>query len=72
MEVRGALLGIGSLACWHSVYTFAAVPLYILAHIYPIAFFSQPRQCRPKFRLEINSTVVWLYAGSVSLILPDV
>jgi len=27
---------------------------------------------RPKFSLEINSTVVWLYAGGVSLILPDV
>ena len=25
-----------------------------------------------KFRLETNSTVVWLYAGGVSLILPDV
>jgi len=27
---------------------------------------------RPKFRLETNSTVVWLYAGGVSLILSDV
>ena len=25
-----------------------------------------------KFRLETNSTLVWLYAGGVSLILPDV
>ena len=25
-----------------------------------------------EFRLETNSTVVWLYAGRVSLILPDV
>ena len=32
----------------------------------------QPRVSRPKFRLETNSTVVWLYAGGVSLILPDV
>ena len=32
---------------------------------------NQPRLCRPKFRLETNSTVVWLCAGSVSLILPD-
>jgi len=24
------------------------------------------------FRLETNSTVVWVYAGGVSLILPDV
>ena len=27
---------------------------------------------RPKFRVETNSTVVWLYVGGVSLILPDV
>ena len=27
---------------------------------------------RPKFRLATNSTVVWLYPGGVSLILPDV
>ena len=27
---------------------------------------------RSKFRLETNSTVVWLYVGGVSLILPDV
>jgi len=27
---------------------------------------------RPKFRLETNSTVVWLYAGGVGFILPDV
>ena len=26
----------------------------------------------PKFRLETNSKVVWLYAGGVSLILTDV
>ena len=32
----------------------------------------KPRVSRPKFRLETNSTVVWLYAGGVSLILPDV
>ena len=34
----------------------------------------QPQVSRPKFRLETNSTVVWLYAGGVSLILcaPDV
>ena len=30
------------------------------------------RVSRPKFRLETNSTVVWLYVGGVSLILPDV
>ena len=33
---------------------------------------NQPRVSRPRFRLETNSTVVWLYAGGVSLILPDV
>jgi len=33
---------------------------------------NQPQVSRPKFRLETNSTVVWLYAGDVSLILPDV
>ena len=33
--------------------------------------YNQPRVSRPKFRLETNSTVVWLYAGGVSLILPD-
>ena len=27
---------------------------------------------RPKFKLETNSTVVWLYAGGISLILHDV
>ena len=32
----------------------------------------QPRVSRPKFRLEINSTAVWLYAGGVSLILLEV
>ena len=32
----------------------------------------QPQVSRPKFRLETNSTVVWLYVGGVSLILPDV
>jgi len=34
--------------------------------------FNQPQGSRPKFRLETNSTVVWLYVGGVSLILPDV
>ena len=34
--------------------------------------YNQPRVSRPKFRLETNSTVVWLYAGGVGLILPDV
>ena len=34
--------------------------------------YNQPWVGRPKFRLETNSTVVWLYAGGVSLILPDV
>ena len=34
--------------------------------------YNQPRVSRPKFRLETNSAVVWLYAGGVSLILPDV
>ena len=34
--------------------------------------YNQPRVSIPKFRLETNSTVVWLYAGGVSLILPDV
>ena len=34
--------------------------------------YNQPWVSRPKFRLETNSTVVWLYAGGVSLILPDV
>ena len=34
--------------------------------------YNQPRVSRPKFRLETNSTVVWLYAGGASLILPDV
>jgi len=34
--------------------------------------YNQPRVSKPKFRLETNSTVVWLYAGGVSLILPDV
>jgi len=34
--------------------------------------YNQPRVSRPKFRLETNSVVVWLYAGGVSLILPDV
>jgi len=29
---------------------------------------NQPRVGRLKFRLETNSTVVWLYAGGVSLI----
>ena len=33
--------------------------------------YNQPRVSRPKFRLETNSTVVWLYAGGVSLIVPD-
>jgi len=32
----------------------------------------QSASSKPKFRLETNSTVVWLYAGGVSLILPDV
>ena len=31
-----------------------------------------PATIRQKFMLEINSTVVWLYSGGVSLILPDV
>ena len=35
-------------------------------------FYNQPRVGRLKFRLETNNTVVWLYAGGVSLILPDV
>ena len=39
-------------------------------HIYPC--YNQPRVGRLKFRLETNSTVVWLYAGGVDLILPDV
>ena len=34
--------------------------------------YNQPQVSRPKFRLETNSTVVWLYTGGVSLILPDV
>ena len=36
--------------------------------------FSQIRShiSRPKFRLETNSTMVWLHADGVSLILPDV
>ena len=34
--------------------------------------YNQPQVSRLKFRLETNSTVVWLYAGCVSLILPDV
>ena len=34
--------------------------------------YNQPRVSRPKFRLETNSTVAWLYAGGVSTILPDV
>jgi len=34
--------------------------------------YNQPRVGRLKFRLETNSTVVWLYSGGVSLILPDV
>ena len=29
--------------------------------------YNQPRVSRPKFRMETNSTVVWLYAGGVSL-----
>ena len=29
---------------------------------------NQPRVSRPKFRLETNSTVAWLYAGGVSSI----
>jgi len=33
--------------------------------------YNQPRVSRPKFRLDANSTVVWLYAGGISLILPD-
>ena len=33
---------------------------------------NQLRVSRPKFRLGTNSTVMWLYAGDVSLILPDV
>ena len=33
---------------------------------------SASRVSIPKFRLETNSTVVWLYAGGVSLISPDV
>ena len=33
---------------------------------------NQPWVSRPKFRLETNSTVVWLYAGGVSSILPYV
>ena len=32
---------------------------------------NQPGGTRPKFRLETNSAVVWLNAGGVSLILPD-
>jgi len=38
----------------------------------PLLQYNQPRVSRPKFRLEINSTLVGLYAGGVSLILPDV
>ena len=34
--------------------------------------YNQPRVGRLKFRLKTNSTVAWLYAGGVSLILPDV
>jgi len=34
--------------------------------------YNQPRVSRPKFRPETNNTVVWLFAGGVSLILPDV
>ena len=34
--------------------------------------YNQPRVSKPNLRLETNSTVVWLYAGGVSLILPDV
>jgi len=34
--------------------------------IYPC--YNQPQVGRPKFRLETNSTVVWLYASGVSLI----
>jgi len=34
--------------------------------------YNQPRVSRPKFRPKTNSTVVWLYDGGVSLILPDV
>ena len=34
--------------------------------------YNQPQVSGPKFRLETNSTVLWLCAGSVSLILPDV
>jgi len=32
--------------------------------------YNQPWVSRPNFMLETNSTVVWLYAGGVSLILP--
>jgi len=31
-----------------------------------------PQVSTPKCRLETNSTLVWLYAGGVSLILPGV
>ena len=41
-------------------------------HIIVMVLFYQPRVSRPNFRLETNSTVVWLYAGGVSFILPDV
>jgi len=37
--------------------------------------YNQPLVSRPNFRLDTNSTVLWLYgkyAGGVSLILPDV
>jgi len=34
--------------------------------------YNQPRVSGPKFKLETNSTVMWLYAGGLSLILPDV
>jgi len=34
--------------------------------------FTPARVSRPKFRLKTYSTVVWLCAGGVSLILPDV
>ena len=34
--------------------------------------YNHARVSRPEFRLETNNTVVWLYAGGVSLILPDV
>ena len=43
---------------------------HITVKIHPC--YNQPRVGRLKFRLETTSTVVWLYTGGVSLILPDV